>query len=175
MCTDHFRSCAATALTAVQRHDPLPHSLSAGDICLNITATSSAAIISGSMTPTPPRPISAPSGVLQFATAAVLLTYLSFTTGWWFWITVGVAGALAISGSVLVGSASTTRRLPLKTLVETWMPMLPIHFAAFLVLFGAGLVFAEYGSSMIGILLITAGYGTFSAQTILKVARKLTR
>ena len=86
-----------------------------------------------------------------------------------------VAGALAISGSVLVVSASTTRRLPLKTLVETWMPMLPIHFAAFLVLFGAGLVFAEYGSSMIGILLITAGYGTFSAQTILKVARKLTR
>ena len=127
------------------------------------------------MTPTLPPPISARSGVLQLATAAVLLTYLSFATDWRFCITVEVAGALAISGSVLVVSASTTRRLPLKTLVETWMPMLPIHFAAFLVLFGAGLVFAEYGSSIIGILLITAGYGTFSAQTILKVARKLTR
>lgn len=85
-----------------------------------------------------------------------------------------VAGALALSGSVLVVYASTTRRLPLKTLVETWMPMLPVQLAAFLVLFGAGLVFAEYLSSIIGILLITTGYGTFSAQTILKVARKLT-
>ena len=127
------------------------------------------------MKPTPPPPISARSGVLQLATAAVLLTYLSFTTDWRFWITVEVAGALALSGSVLVVYASAARRLPFKTLIETWLPMLPIQLAAFLVLFGAGLVFAEFGSSMIGILLITAGYGTFSAQTILKVARKLTR
>ena len=127
------------------------------------------------MTPTPPPPISARSGVLQLATVAVLLTYLSFTTDWRFWMTVEVAGALAFSGSVLVVYASTTRRLPLKTLVETWLPMLPIQLAAFLVLFGAGLAFAEYGTLMIGILLTTAGYGTFSAQTILKVARKLTR
>ena len=90
-------------------------------------------------------------------------------------MTVEVAGALVLSGSVLVVYASTTRRLPLKSLVETWLPMLPIQLAAFLVLFGAGLVFVEYGSSMIGILLTTAGYATFSAQTILKVARKLTR
>ncbi len=53
------------------------------------------------------------------------------------------------------------------------VPMLPIQLAAFLVLFGAGLAFAEYGSLVIGILLTTAGYG--SAQTILKVARKLAR
>ena len=90
-------------------------------------------------------------------------------------MTVEVAGALAISGSVLVVYASTTRRLPLNTLLETWLPMLPIQLAALLVLFGAGLVFAKYGSSMIGILLTTAGYGIFSAQTISKVARKLTR
>ena len=45
----------------------------------------------------------------------------------------------------------------------------------FLVLFGSGLAFAEYGSSMIGILLIIAGYGTFSAQSILKIVKKLTR
>ena len=127
------------------------------------------------MTPTPPLPISARTGVLQLATAAVLLTYLSFTADWWFWMTVEVARALLFSGSVLVVYASTTRRLPLKTHVETWLPVLPIQLAAFLVLFGAGLVFAEYGSSMIGILLITAGYATISAQTILKVARKLTR
>ena len=125
------------------------------------------------MTPTPP--ISARSGILQLATVAVLLTYLSFTTAWRFWVTVEVAGALAFNGSMLVVYASTTRRLPLKKFVETWLPMLPIQLSAFLVLFGAGLAFAEYGSSMIGILLITAGYGTFSAQTILKVARKLTR
>ena len=127
------------------------------------------------MTPTSPPPISARSGVLQLATVAVLLTYLSFTTDWRFWMTVEVAVALAFSGSVLVVYVSTTRRLPLKTLVETWLPMLPIQLAAFLVLFGAGLAFAEYGSSMIGILLTTAGYGTFSARTILKVAKKLTR
>ena len=90
-------------------------------------------------------------------------------------MTVEVASALSFSGSVLVVYASTTRRLPLKSLVETWLPMLPIQLAAFLVLFGAGLVFVEYGSSMIGILLTTAGYATFSAQTILKVVRKLTR
>ena len=78
-------------------------------------------------------------------------------------MTVELAGALAFSGTVLLAYASSTRRLPLRTL------------AAFLVLFGAGLAFAEYGSLMIGILLFTAGYGTFSAQTILKVARKLTR
>ena len=90
-------------------------------------------------------------------------------------MTVELAGALAFSGSVLLAYAGTTRRLPLRTLVETWLPMLPIQLAAFLVLFGAGLAFAGYGSLMIGILLFTAGYGTFSAQTILKVARKLTR
>ena len=112
---------------------------------------------------------------MQLATAAVLLTYLSFTTAWRFWMTVELAGALAISGSVLVVYASATRRLPLKTLVQTWLPMLPIQLAAFLVLFGAGLAFAEYGNLIIGILLISAGYGTFSAQTILKVARKPTR
>ena len=105
----------------------------------------------------------------------VLLAYLLFTTAWRFWMTVEVAGALAFSGSVLVVYASTTRRLPLKTLVETWLPMLPIQLAAFLVLFGAGLAFAEYGNSMIGILLTIAGYGTFSAQTILKVALKVAR
>ncbi len=90
-------------------------------------------------------------------------------------MTVEVAAALGFSGSVLVVYASTTRSLPLKTLVETWLPMLPIQLAAFLVLFGAGLVFAEYGSTIIGILLSTAGYGTFSARTILKVSRKLYR
>ena len=127
------------------------------------------------MTPTPPPPISARSGVSQLATVAVLLTYLSFTTEWRFWMTVEVAGALAFSGSVLVVHASSTRRLPLKTLVETWLPLRPIQLAVFLVLFGAGLAFAEYGNLIIGILLITAGYGTFSAQTILKVGRKLTR
>lgn len=127
------------------------------------------------MIPTPPTPISARTGVMQLATVAVLLTYLSFTTDWRFWMTVEVAGALSFSGSVLVVYASTARRLPLKTLVETWLPMLPIQLAAFLVLFGAGLAFAEYGNLIIGILLTTAGYGTFSAQTILKVARKLTR
>ena len=127
------------------------------------------------MTATPPPPISARTGVLQLATVAVLLTYLPFTTDWRFWMTVEVAGALAFSGSVLVVYASATRRLPLKTLIETWLPMLPIQLAAFLVLFGAGLAFAEYGSSMIGILLTIAGYGTFSALTILKVAKKLTR
>ena len=126
------------------------------------------------MTPNPPPPISARSGVLQLATVAVLLTYLSFTTDWRFWIIVEVAGALAFSGSVLVVYASTTRRLPLKTLVETWLPMLPIQLAAFLVVFGAGVAFAEYGSSIIGILLITAGYGTFSAQTIWKAVKKFT-
>ena len=94
---------------------------------------------------------------------AVLLTYLPFTTDWRFWMTVEVAGALAFSGSVLVVYASATRRLPLKTLIETWLPMLPIQLAAFLVLFGAGLAFGEYGSLMIGILLTTARYGTFSA------------
>ena len=124
------------------------------------------------MTPTPP--ISARSGVLQLATVAVLLIYLSFTTDWRFWMTVEVAGALAFSGSVLVVYASTTQRLPLTTLVETWLPMLPIQLAAFLVLFGAGLAFAEYVNSIIGILLTTAGYCTFSAQTILKAVKKLT-
>ena len=127
------------------------------------------------MTTTPPSPISARTGVAQLATVAVLLTYLSFTTEWRFWMTVEVASALAFSGSVLVVYAITTRRLPFKTLVETWLPMLPIQLAAFLALFGAGLAFAEYGNLIIGILLTTAGYGTFSAQTILKVARKLTR
>ncbi len=127
------------------------------------------------MTPSPPPSISARSGVLQLATVAVLLTYLSFTTDWRFWMTVEVAGALALSGSVLVVYASTTRRLPLKTLVETWLPMLPIQLAAFLVLFGAGLAFAEYGNLIIGFLLTIAGYGAFSSPTILKIARKLTR
>ncbi len=90
-------------------------------------------------------------------------------------MTVEVASALAFSGSVLIVYASTARSLPLRTLVETWLPMLPIQLAAFLVLFGAGLAFAEYGSLIIGILLTTAGYATFSAQTILKVVRKVTR
>jgi hypothetical protein len=53
--------------------------------------------------------------------------------------------------------------------------MLPIQLPVFLVFFGAGLAVAEYGNLIIGILLTTAGYGTFSAQTIFKVAKKLAR
>ena len=106
---------------------------------------------------------------------AALLSYLLFTTDWRFWITVELVGALAFSGLVLVVYASTTRRLPFRALVETWLPMPPFQLAAFLVLYGAGLAFAENGSSLTGIVLITAGYGTFSAQSTLKVVRKLTR
>ena len=90
-------------------------------------------------------------------------------------MTVEVASALSFSGSVLVVYASTNRRLPLRALVETWFLMLPIQLAVFLVFFGAGLAVAEYGNLIIGILLTTAGYGTFSAQTIFKVAKKLAR
>ena len=90
-------------------------------------------------------------------------------------MTVEVASALSFSGSVLVVYASINRRLPLRALVETWFPMLPIQLAVFLVFFGAGLAVAEYGNLIIGILLTTAGYGTFSAQTIFKVAKKLAR
>ena len=90
-------------------------------------------------------------------------------------MTVEMAAALGFSGSVLVVYASTTRRLPLKTLVETWFPVLPIQLAAFLVFFGAGLGFAEYGNTVIGILLSTAGYSTFSAPTILKITKNLSR
>ena len=127
------------------------------------------------MTPTSDPLITVRTGVWQLATAAVLITYFSFTSDWRFWITVELAGVLSLTGFVLVLYASTTRRLPLKTLVETWLPMPPIQLAAFLVLFGAGLAFAEYGSSMIGIILLTAAYGTFSAQSIMKLAKKLTR
>jgi hypothetical protein len=42
-------------------------------------------------------------------------------------------------------------------------------------LYGAGLGFDENGSSLTGLVLIAAGYGTFSAQSILKVVKKLTR
>ena len=105
----------------------------------------------------------------------VLLTYLLFTNDWRFWITVELIGALAFSGSLLVAYATTTRHLPFRTYIETWLPMPPIQLAIFLVLYGAGLAFAENGSSLTGIVLIAAGYGTFSAQSILKVVRKLTR
>ena len=127
------------------------------------------------MRPTPPPAISARSGVLQLATVAVLLTYLLFTNDWQFWITVELIGALAFSGLLLVVYATTTRYLPFRTYIETWLPMPPIQLAAFLVLYGAGLAFAENGNSIISLILITAGYGTFSAQSILKVVKKLTR
>ena len=126
------------------------------------------------MTPTPHPPISARSGVSQLATAAVLLAYLLFTSEWRFWITVELAIVLVFSGSLLVLYASTARRLPFRKDVETWLPMLPIQLAAFLVLYGSGLAFTEQGSSMIGIFLITAGYATFSVQSILKLIKKLT-
>ncbi len=114
-------------------------------------------------------------GLFQLATVAVLLSYLLFTNDWLFWITVELVGALAFSGSLLVVYASTTRSLPFRTYIETWFPMPPIQLGAFLALFGAGLAFAENGNSLTGIILITAGYGTFSAQSILKVVKKLTR
>ncbi len=127
------------------------------------------------MNPTLPPAISARSGISQLATVAVLVTYLFFTTDWRFWIVVELAGALAFSGSLLVVYAITSRDLPFRNYVETWLPMPPIQLVIFLVLWGAGLAFAENGSSLMGIVLITAGYGTFSAQSILKVVKKLTR
>ncbi len=127
------------------------------------------------MYPTLPSAISARSGILQLAAVAVLVTYLFFTTDWRFWIVVELAGALAFSGSLLVVYAIVTRHLPFRTYVETWLPMPPIQLVIFLVLWGAGLALAENGSSLTGFVLITAGYGTFSAQSILKVVKKLTR
>ncbi len=127
------------------------------------------------MMPTPPPRISVRPGILQLATVAVMLTYLLFTTNWRFWITVELAGIFAFNGLLLVVYASITRRLPLRTLVQTWLPVPSIQLVIYLVLFGAGLALAENGNATAGIVLLAAGYVTLSAKTLLKVARKLTR
>lgn len=127
------------------------------------------------MTPTSAPHISVRPGTLQLATVAVMLTYLLFTTNWRFWLTVELAAAFTLNGSLLIVYASTNRRLPLRTLVHNWSPVPSIQLVIFLVLLGVGLGLAESGNSIAGIFLIVAGYATLSAQTFLKVARMLDR
>jgi|GEM_PF-704681 hypothetical protein len=109
----------------------------------------------------------------QLVTAAVLLTFVSFASGWRLWLTLELTAYFLASGSALLIYARTTRPLPLKTLAETWLPILPIQLVAFLVLLGGGLAIAEGGSSLSGIALLAAGYGALAAQSTLRVLRSV--
>ena len=105
------------------------------------------------------------------ATAAVLLTFLTFTSGWRLWLTLELAAYFLASGSALLIYANSSRQLPLKTLAEAWLPLAPIQLIAFWGLFGTGLAIAEESSTFIGILLLALGYGALSVGSVARLLR----
>ncbi len=110
-------------------------------------------------------------GVAQLATAIVLITFISFTSGWRLWFTLELAAYFLASGVVMIVYANSSRRLPLKALAETWLPILPLQLVAFVVLFGVGVAFAEESSTIVGVVLIAIGYAALAARSVMRLAR----
>ena len=109
------------------------------------------------------------AGVAQLATAAVLVAFLTFTSGWRLLLAAELGAYILCSGTALIVYGSTRRDVPLRTLASTWLSIGVPFLLAFVVLFGAGLAAAEGGDNVLGGVLLLAGYLALPARSIFRL------
>ncbi len=109
------------------------------------------------------------AGVAQLATAAVLVAFLTFTSGWRLLLAAELGVYMLGSGTALIVYGSTRRDIPLRTLASTWLPIGVPFLLAFVVLFGAGLTVAEDGDNVVGGVLLLAGYLALPAKSVFRL------
>ncbi|MDA1257306.1 MAG: hypothetical protein O3C10_05615 [Chloroflexi bacterium] len=97
-------------------------------------------------------------GITHVAASAILLAFLTFTSGWRTLLTLEFAAYLALTGGALVVYGMARTDLPFRRLAITWLPVGAPFLLIFLVLFGAGLAVAESGAVGVGIVLLISGY-----------------
>jgi len=108
------------------------------------------------------------AGIAQLATAAILSTFLSFTSGWRELLVLELGVYMLASGAALVVYGSSRRDIPFPGVATTWLPIGVPFLAAFVVLFGAGLAIAEGGDNVLGGALLVAGYLSLPARSVIR-------
>ncbi|MBT3943229.1 MAG: hypothetical protein HOC77_07275 [Chloroflexi bacterium] len=109
------------------------------------------------------------AGLAQLTTAAVLATFLSYTTGWRALLVLELGGYMLASGGALVVYGGARRDVPFRKLASTWLPIGIPYLLAFAVLFGVGLALAEDGDNLIGGALLLGGYLALPARSVFRV------
>ena len=113
------------------------------------------------------------AGISQLATAAIIFTFLSFTSGWRELLAIELGVYMLVSGVALVAYGNTRRDIPFRGLAVTWLPIGLPFLMAFVVLFGAGLAVAEDGDNFLGGALLIAGYVNLPARSVFRLVTGL--